>query len=933
MTCAALAVALLSGLLQVSGPVATALAAERPADVVSRAAALQASGRASEAFALVDSLEREARAARDASALALAATSRAGLLRLGGRPAEAEVAGRAATRYAEVVGDSTSLAKAVRWRAAALGDLRRGAEARTQWSRLLAIATARRDREYEGYARLGIAYLDARQGDIVAACLGNESAAQCFRDSARPYWEAWALTALGHLHADQGEIARARRAHLEAERVSREGGVTEYQQHAANNLGTLEYVAGDPARALAYFQRARLIGRQGGDARASLNAANNVAIMQTELGRDDLAAATLDTALAEARRRGFGDLEAIMLQQLGEIRRDQGRYAESAALLREAMARSVAAAPKNEMEAALALAVTLGRMDSAAAGFALVERVAAELGPRLPAQAMAEVELVLGESWLARGDVRRALERFRQAERWSRVAGWPRHAIRPLTLAARAWRSLGRPDSARAALERARVLWDDARGLASEPEWRERFGLDAHDLHVELASLLLDDPAVAEPTARAARAFDAVQPLKARTLLERVQGPERERAGRPVVPPATAASLSAALEPGERFLDVASGSEATLLFVVGPGGVRVHPLAGPPSAVAERLRLFGRLVSTPPAGDDPRAARALARTRAALGDWLLGALREDLRGARRIVFAPDGELHGLSLAALSWAEDGGSVLDSAEIAYVPSATVFLSARAAPHAPAGRGLLALGGPDPAGRPLAGARSEVRMLAAGFAEVDGHPAGLPVRDAASRMATSGLLHFAGHSELDDRRPWRSGLLLGYPPREDDDGWLRAADVARLALPAGLTVLASCSSAGGAVAGSEGVLGLSSAFLAAGVPTVVATLWPVDDRTSAALMRGFYRELSRGAPAAAALRRAQLDLRRDPRTAHPACWAGFVVAGEPATAVPLRPRARWAPWLAAVVVGAALAWSLRPFGRRRRVVTPAPATSPRG
>ena len=74
-----------------------------------------------------------------------------------------------------------------------------------------------------------------------------------------------------------------------------------------------------------------------------------------------------------------------------------------------------------------------------------------------------------------------------------------------------------------------------------------------------------------------------------------------------------------------------------------------------------------------------------------------------------------------------------------------------------------------------------------------------------------------------------------------------------------------------------------GLTSAFLTAGAPAVVATLWPVDDRTTERLMDAFYSELGRGATIAAALRAAQAVVRADPTTRHPFYWAGFVAIGE--------------------------------------------------
>jgi CHAT domain-containing protein len=96
--------------------------------------------------------------------------------------------------------------------------------------------------------------------------------------------------------------------------------------------------------------------------------------------------------------------------------------------------------------------------------------------------------------------------------------------------------------------------------------------------------------------------------------------------------------------------------------------------------------------------------------------------------------------------------------------------------------------------------------------------------------------------------------------------------------------LAVLAACGSADGAMAGGGAVLSLARPFLAAGVPNLVATLWPVGDRASAALFARFYARLADGAMPAAALRDAQLALLRHPDAAlrHPALWSPFVAIG---------------------------------------------------
>ncbi|MEO5988640.1 MAG: CHAT domain-containing protein, partial [Candidatus Eisenbacteria bacterium] len=155
----------------------------------------------------------------------------------------------------------------------------------------------------------------------------------------------------------------------------------------------------------------------------------------------------------------------------------------------------------------------------------------------------------------------------------------------------------------------------------------------------------------------------------------------------------------------------------------------------------------------------------------------------------------------------------------------------------------------------------------------------------------MRQGQVLHVASHAQSSPENPWDSAMLLG---RGDDDGaWLTANRIARERLRARLCVIAGCNSDVRSPMMSESVNGLSSAFLAAGASSVVATLWAVDDRITQKWTQEFYGELARGATVAAAARGARSILRADPATAHPAYWAAFVAVGDPTLRARLIPR----------------------------------------
>ncbi|HEY0556291.1 MAG TPA: CHAT domain-containing tetratricopeptide repeat protein [Thermoanaerobaculia bacterium] len=144
----------------------------------------------------------------------------------------------------------------------------------------------------------------------------------------------------------------------------------------------------------------------------------------------------------------------------------------------------------------------------------------------------------------------------------------------------------------------------------------------------------------------------------------------------------------------------------------------------------------------------------------------------------------------------------------------------------------------------------------------------------------------LHFATHGVLDSRRPELSKLVLSLfdAKGKPEDGFLRLNDIYNLRLDADLVVLSACRTALGQEIRGEGLVGLTRGFMYAGAARVLASLWSVEDRATADLMASFYRDrLRQRLPPATALRRAQLEIARQPGRKSPYYWAGFSLQGE--------------------------------------------------
>ncbi len=811
---------------------------------------------------------------------------------------QAERALREALALAEARADSAVMSSALRWLSLAVGGQGGTGEARALSLRLQELARRRGDRRHEGWALVGLAWEASQAGRTRESVAFSRRAAVLFTRAGDAEGEIWARNTLGVALSALGDFRGAAACYRLSAAAAHGVGFAVAEAIALNNLGHLEHGLGDPGRALGSFRRALEIARRIGQEREAVTPQLNIAISLMELGRLDEAGSALDRCVAECTAQGYRDLQGMALYQSAELRRLQSRKHEAASLYRRALALGAAQTLRNRVECLIGLSDVLAGVDSAAGALAAARAAVGVL-------AGGEIRLMepLARRALAgrlreSGDVRGSLANLLAADRAAQRAGWSGRRAGILALAARDQRELGRSDSARALLDRAAAIWEAERGVPLDPDWREQRGASGQMVFTDRADLALAADSPVQPAGRTAAAFDQLQRFKTRTLLERMRGPGGLD-GRPATDVAGQTVTLSVLQQqllveGDLLLDFHLGPQRSLLFAVTRHHARAVRLPGA-AILEERLRNYRELLAAPgketegrgaTGVDEPAAIVATRELAARAVSRLLFGEIEDLIGAsRRVLVSADGAVNLLPLAELP-GPDGLCRLEGRDWVRIPSATVLL--RISERLPRARDtedatILALADAEP----LPGARREVIGLRRSFRHVRTEPPAVDPRGGAGALAGADLVHFAAHLLADDQHPWQSRLRL---QAGDSVLVLEAAEVAGWRLPARMAVLSGCSSAGGRILSGEGVLGFSSALLAAGVPSVVATLWPVDDGATVLFMRAFYRELGSGRPAAEALHRAQDVVRSRPATREPRYWAGFVVIGDGGMRVPL-------------------------------------------
>jgi CHAT domain-containing protein len=251
-----------------------------------------------------------------------------------------------------------------------------------------------------------------------------------------------------------------------------------------------------------------------------------------------------------------------------------------------------------------------------------------------------------------------------------------------------------------------------------------------------------------------------------------------------------------------------------------------------------------------------------------LYDHLLRPLTSGLNG-KRLVIVPHRILHYVPFHAL---HDGNSyVMEQHEVVYVPSASVLRHCFSKPVRDWHRALI-LGVPEVN---IPHVHEEVMSLASLFQE------SVPLLGVEANLSTltsqapnANVIHLACHGQFRPDNPLFSALRLS-------DSWLTVRDTYKLDLQqCGLVVLSACETGVGALAPGDDLVGLARGFISAGAPSLIVSLWMVDDEVTAQLMRTFYKRLLAGESPATALRFAQLRLSE--KYPHPFFWSPFVLVG---------------------------------------------------
>ena len=809
--------------------------------------------------------------------------------------------------------------------------------------------------------------------DIEKGNTFHQKAHEIFHAIGDRYGEGVTLNALGQGYEFLADQALALNSYEQALRIFEDIGAVDGISVSTFKIARMHDLAGRFEQALSYYDRSVRISRAAGTVRTEGFALNEIATIYVKQGLDQRATIQYEKILKFFK--SIGDLrgQATTLNSYGDFLSQRGHKRKALELYSSALPLSEKVADEDIRTATLYnLARTnlqLSALDRALDYIQQSLRNIEELrssvrSPEFRATYFSGVQkdYELGIEILTQLDKQRPGQGFgTRAFLMSE-----KNRSRVLLDLVNESRANIREGAAKELLDRERTL----RGMIQlQAQYRMNLRLDGKDPHEiaevenQLAQLKGDYQAV---EAQLRQQNPRLLSLEQSTQLTIAQVQNELRAG------------------NATLLEYSLGEERSYVWVVTPDSFQTYELPAR-KVIEDRARECYRLLTARQGTVDNEylatveAADKLGiEEREKLGEILLGPLATQL-GNRRLLVVTEGALQYVPFDALLVPASAGgkTLLETNEVVMLPSVSTLIAMRSARNHSSSTSKLVAVIADPVlsaadDRVQRGQNTTTIAQAAGEKSAEQKLPMIPgvlmrdgalqrlahaseEADAISDLAPSGstmvakgfeasretamssaigqyqIVHFATHAFLNSEHPELSGIVLTMVDRNGagTNGLMPLHDIYNLDLSSELTVLSACQTALGKEIKGEGIVGLTHGFMAAGSKSVVASLWKVDDRATAALMTDFYDAmLEKGLPPAAALRSAKLQMMQERHWSAPYYWAGFELQGEYANPLTVDHH----PWLRLRVVLLFLliliVAGLIAFQRRTRRFPPSPS-----
>jgi len=791
-------------------------------------------------------------------------------------------------------------------------------------------------------------YINYRLGRHKTASRLSQRLLSLARQSHDDEMVAYSAMMTGSLAFFRGDYLNALRLLHEALSTAKEIGDKKRESNCLNTIAATYAMTANFSRALQYFEQSLLMARKLGSKTREIQALNNIANVHKDRGNYQRALKIYAEALAQARANRFKYEETLALANMGEIYRVRKELARALACQKEALRIATAIEDKGQQGYILKnLGDVYLDLNDAPRAIRYLKRASAIGAEIRDLHVIWESETGLGACYEKRAQHRVAIQHFANAIAIydsvrntldldvlrdnfleDKYLAYP-SIVSLLARAGQVEQAFQFAEKYKAKtmldiLSRGKFLLREFLNDTLKTQLQQLISQHetAHQkLSVELAKANRDDAKIIDLD-------EEITDLELRklALLAKLRK-EHEQYYHLTTPQIlTLAEIQKTLGEGQALLEYIVGAEAISAFVISKDTVACVRIAMGRTQLADHLAELSTIFDRPreiadsPAMpiNSPHLADFTIPPAYSLYTILIKPLEAFLQHHDDLIIVPDDVLSYLPFELLVYDtsavktkydfDHARFLLEKYIISYSSSASL-LNPSLRPAWSANKGILAMGNPDfaasPAGLwtskdaaadlqrninllPLPNSEIEVEAVGEVFNASDnsiytGHDAD----EAVFKREAPGysVIHLATHFLYNDDKPLYSKIVLARDAEGEEDGYLQTYEIFNMQLHANLAVLSACNSGLGKLRKGEGLISISRAFLFAGVPSTLLSLWNVDDRSTSEIMENFYRHLAAGLNKKRALQQAKLDYLNATESAgkDPFYWAPFVLTGD--------------------------------------------------
>jgi CHAT domain-containing protein/tetratricopeptide (TPR) repeat protein len=770
----------------------------------------------------------------------------------------------------------------------------------------LAIARAIKDQQAEGNALGNLGSIYDAQGEYDKAIEYYQQALALAR-RINPLAESGALFILGNAYTNRGQYSKAIEYLQQALAIFREIKNKELEWQALQGIGAAFMYLGEYAKAIDYFQQSLAVTRETKDQSNKGYVLNSFGHTYMSLGDYIQAIEFFQQSLVIARAIKDRGLEAATLNGLGNTFQLLGDYGKAIDYLQQSV--SIAREIQDRKNEGTYLGnlgnnyISLGEYPKAIDYFQQSLAIARTIKDR---EGEGRTLGNLGRAYLYLKEYPKAIEHFEQDLEIAREIGNLPGQGRALNNLGLAYFESGNLAEAEKILRLGMEARESLREiLGGNDAWK----VSIFEQQIRTYNLLQQVLIAQNKTDAALEISERGRTRAFVELLTRRLSPQSEAP--PIKSPSLGDIKKIAQQQNATLVEYSMAVDKQLfIWVISPNGkvtFRSFDLkslgAGATTQgeslqklVAETLESVGigedrngifEVSITNPTADPQRQTKSLKQLYQLLIQPIADLLPTDPNS--HVIFIPHQDLFRVPFPALI-DSDGKYLVEKHTILTAPSIQVLeLTHKARQNSSrSGQGALVVGNPSPMPsgfQPLRGAEKEaldVAQLLRTQPLIGSQATELAVLQ---QLPNARIIHLATHGTFNEQQPLLGGVALAQTGKDvQNDGLLTAEEIFNLKskLSAELLVLSACNTGRGRITG-DGVIGLSRSFIAAGVPSVIVSLWSVPDAPTAELMSEFYTNLyQKKLDKAQALRQAMLKMMEKHRD-NPRAWAAFTLIGE--------------------------------------------------